>query len=617
MCGILGGCYFGGNEPENQMNWLSGASRLITHRGPDGSGQYQSENGRVWFLHRRLKIVDLTELSSQPMKSRDGSVVLVFNGEIYNYKRLRDELKSYGHNFTTSGDTEVLICAYVQWGCDFVKYLDGMYSIGIYDKKKSALLLFRDHFGEKPLYYTICNNYLFFCSEIRPLIKRPNFTPMLSQEAIEKYLCYGASYGKKTLIRGIYKIIPSSFLSIDLKTGNINEQLTKGRSFQKVEVDTSFSTFDNLLTNTVASRLKADVPTGVLLSGGLDSSIIVAKAAENQAKLKTFNVLFQSEKKSNQDNFNAKLISRHFKTEHYQLKVKELSVEDLHYLLTNFDEIINDPSILPTYSVYKEVMKNCKVVLGGDGADEMFGGYRRYLRANSIESFNNKIPNWIKSILAPIFQRFLKEGSKGRHFTLMSLANDLPQATFLPTLFPFAAINKLLPNYYPRSSYDLEINRPLGVSLLNLMMDFDKQYYLPDDILHKVDRCSMLNSIEARSPFLSKAIENFASNIPNKQKTDGISGKIYLKEYGKKILPKTYNFNEKNGFSPPFQEWFLPGSNLRKHAEYLLYSKSCKFDNSTVKTLFLKYDAGYNVTRKIMSLYFLEFWRKENEISWF
>ncbi|MDA9237934.1 asparagine synthase (glutamine-hydrolyzing) [Planktomarina sp.] len=617
MCGILGGCNFGGADQSHHLDWLTGASELLFHRGPDGSGRYCSKNGQVKFFHRRLKIQDLTDMSAQPMYSKDKTTILIFNGEIYNFVSLRNELSRYGHSFQTSGDTEVLMCAYLHWGCNFVKYVDGMFSIAIYDTKADSVYLFRDRFGEKPLYYSVLDNCLFFSSEIKPLLSQPGCRNMLSEDGVRIYLSHGSVYGGQTLVEGIKKVGPSCFMSIDLRSGSIKEQQIECGSLLQQKVEISHSVFDDLLSESVGLRLSADVPAGVLLSGGLDSSLIVAKAAEQQSKLATFNVRFENQKKSNVDSANARLIAKTFKTEHHELVIQSLSVDQLHSLLNDFDEVINDPSILPTYGIYNEVSNKCKVVLGGDGADELFGGYRRYYRARLIEQLNTIIPRPVKRVLASVVKKSIKEGVAGRHFALMSSAENLLSAVSLPTLFDTSSVERLLGATSFEVRKILWMNDTEKTSLLNQMMCFDKDNYLPNDILLKVDRCSMLNSIEARSPFLSPSIEIFAASLSDADRVDRIGGKVFLQDYGKKVLPKEYKFNSKNGFSPPFSEWFSKGEELRVHAEALLYSKACKFNNQCIGELFSKFDAGYDVSRKLLSLYFLEFWRKSNKIAWF
>ena len=526
-------------------------------------------------------------------------------------------LKELGYKFNTSGDTEVLLYSYLNWGCDFLEHVDGMYAVAVYDIEKNLLYLFRDRYGEKPIYYSLTNECLYFSSELKPLLQQPNFKKTLNEQSVSNYLAYGFVFGAKTLVDGICKVNNSSFVKLDLSSGTLQEfeYSTQSKHFCKKEYEKV--NFDQLFSDVVESRLSADVPAGVLLSGGLDSSLVAVKAAQIQPNIQTFNIRFKDNVMSNDDANNAVIISKAIKSNHHEIIIDDMDVEQVNTILESFDEVINDPSIIPTYSIYKEVAKHCKVVLGGDGADEFFGGYRRYYKAAIIGGINNSVPNFLKVVCNSFTKFCIPKGISGRHFALMSFAENFDRAVSLPTLFEINEIQKLINSKFILSGYNEISKKNNDDKFLDLMMHFDQQYYLPNDILLKVDRCSMMNSIEARSPFLSPEIESFAKKLSSTAKVKGGYGKLFLREYGKSVLPKSYQFNAKNGFSPPFSKWFSVGNEMRQHAEKTLLSTSCRFDNQFVKELFNKLDGGYNLSRKLMALYFLEIWRSKNNISWF
>jgi asparagine synthase (glutamine-hydrolysing) len=615
VCGIFGALAISGVFSGQDRDSLKDLSNRLFHRGPDASGFYVSFDEKVIFFHRRLKIHDLSEGSAQPMSSANGGVTLIFNGEIYNFKAVRSDLQALGYEFKTSGDTEVVLAAYLNWGVEFIDQLDGMYSIAIYDQAKNEVLLYRDYFGEKPLYFTMTDNRFYFSSEMRPLMELQNGSSQIDERGLFEYLSRGYVSGKQTLIKNISKLEKNSLLKINIESSQIEKIGLACVSKSDHDGQERLKVFDQMFGESVRDKLASDVPVGVLLSGGLDSSLVVAKAAEFSDSINTYNISFPESSNSRDDCLNARAIAQHFGTNHSEIELDLFDIDFLQKIISDCDDLINDPSLIPTFMVYRSVAQECKVVLGGDGADEMFGGYRRYFNASKIQFANKLLPSMVKQYGSTILDYFTRPGMRGRHSILSALQKDLKSAINLPTLFSHEQIRSLVdidfsgPSEYSVSNTDF-------ATYLQIMCDFDINCYMPDNILIKVDRMSMLNSVEARSPFLTKSIFGLSQDVPVNQKVEKGAGKLFLREYAKLVLPATYNFNAKNGFSPPFDEWLCKGRGLRKYAEAILFDEHCKFDNSFVQSLFNDFDKGYKVSRQLLALLFLQFWMSRNNIRW-
>lgn len=615
MCGLFGVVSLSLNQSLTVTDVLNSVSEKLIHRGPDASGHYIAPDEKVIFFHRRLKIHDLSEESAQPMTSCDGSVTLVFNGEIYNFKVIRETLKDLGYTFKTSGDTEVLLAAYLHWGENFIDKLDGMYAVIIHDMNKNCVLVYRDFFGEKPLYYSEIGRCLYFCSELRPLLGLQTNGATLAKESVIEYLSRGYVSGSRTLIENIFMVEKNSFLKINLNDFKKHRKRI-GYHDNEVQFSDHISSFDRIFGESVRDKLASDVPVGVLLSGGLDSSLVVAKAAEFKSGLNTYNISFSGSNHSQADSLNAKAIAKHFGSVHSHIELDSYDMEFFISSVGECDDLINDPSLIPTFLVYKAVSRDCRVILGGDGADEMFGGYRRYFNADKIQFFNTILPAFQKKFGSNLVKSILPHGAKGRYFMLSMLQRDLKSAIDLPTLFEKDQIEGLLDIPF-HNKIQADDHGSASKSYLETMCDFDIENYLPDNILIKVDRMSMLNSVEARSPFLSKSIYNFSQGLQDHQKVASGKGKIFLHEYAKTILPPNYNFNAKNGFSPPFKDWLIQGGPLRAYAQELLFDDICGFDNSVLQKLFQRFDRGANISRHLLALIFLQIWVVGNKIKWF
>jgi asparagine synthase (glutamine-hydrolysing) len=553
MCGILG--YVSNSNQKLDVDKFSNNLLKIKHRGPDDSGLYQNDN--VLLGSVRLSIQDLSPNGHMPMLSSNGNLIVVFNGEIYNYKSIRNALIQKGYNFISNSDTEVVLNSYDCWGVACLNILEGMFALCIYDKVNSTLFLARDRAGEKPLYYDKNNNYFAFASELKSLLNyRDHY---INDAEFINYLKYGYTSPSFSIVDGINKLRPGCYIMYDCKKNILVEErywnLPKANSIMSSDVDSLVSELDNLLSGSVKKTLIADVPTGVLLSGGLDSSLITAYAAEHTSgRLKTFNITFDGHKKYDESSY-AKTVANFFNTEHIMLSGNEINYDLLDYVFNFFDEPIADSSILPTFIVSELTRNHVKVALGGDGGDELFAGYTTYQRALAIEKYNRYVPDLFLRAL-DFSSDILPVGFHGKNL-INQFASSGYSSFFLPKYFN----NKLLPcllnpsKTLPSTVLDRTFEKKVIDPILEFTQ-FDFENYLVDDILAKVDRASMANSLEIRAPWLDRSIIEFAfSRVQSSFKADYKSLKILPKKLASKKLPQNLDINRKQGFSIPIHNW--------------------------------------------------------------
>ena len=504
MCGIVGRCSF--NSIINQETLIAQRDAL-RHRGPDDKGIWCSNDSRVGLAHRRLSIIDTSSSGHQPMQNDTGEYCITFNGEIYNFKDLRKELKSRGHSFKSNSDTEVILASYIEWGESCLERFNGMFAFGIYDNKKRKLFIARDRAGEKPLFYIIKNKEIIFASTLKALFADDSIDRHLDHESFQCYLAYGYVPGNMCIIEGINKLPPAHALTFDIDTGfskiweywNLPEPPNSNdRNF--IDESILMDELENLLEESVAKQLVADVPVGILLSGGLDSSIITAMAARSKNSFKTFTISFPGYKEYDETE-HARLIARHFGTEHIELEATSSLINLLPKLARQFDEPIVDSSMIPTYLVSKLVRKHCTVALGGDGGDELFGGYKHYSRLLWLQRRMKYFPKIIRSFIGRSAESILPYGFKGRYW-LQALDTDFKtELPFISKFFSQKEMNELLhPSSKGIKGINNDINnlwskrKPLTTSLLQRATRFDFKNYLAEDVLVKLDRASMLNS---------------------------------------------------------------------------------------------------------------------------
>lgn len=619
MCGIIG---IASNQKIINKDSLVSSRDLMSHRGPDDSGVWWSKDSQVGFAHRRLSIIDLTEGGHQPMISSKNDLAIIFNGEIYNFIELKEILGDKGFKFSSNSDTEVILAAYKYWGNECVDHFTGMFSFAIYDSKERCIFLARDRMGEKPLYFVKNKDKFLFSSEIRPLIQMTEASNSINKESMNFYLSMGFVPNKMTLVDGILKLPPAHFMKFDLNQMDYKIwkywEPPEYDSFESNDDEFESNLTDELeriLDNAVRKQLRSDVPIGVLLSGGVDSSLITALASRHSNQLKTFTIGFQGSPKYD-ESFHAKLIADHFRTEHFHLDAQDTEPNLLFDLMNNFDDPIIDSSILPTYLVSNLVSKYCKVVLGGDGGDELFGGYKHYGRLSALSNRIKIVPTYFLKAISNYGDRNLPIGFRGRNW-IRSLNNDfesnVPQvATFFDPLHRRRLIGNDLFSSIPEEYYKSVI--PHKGDLIGKATRMDLSHFLPEDILVKVDRVSMLNSLEVRAPFLDHHVVDFAfSKVPSKLKTNGTDKKILLKNLTDNLLPDSFDRDRKQGFEIPINNW------LRRKEWKELFSEiifgSPIYDKDYVNKMFLSIEQGKNNGERLFGLAIFESWRTNNKLT--
>ncbi len=569
MCGIFG---IISKEVDKQL--LISMGQTLSHRGPDAEGYYIERAGSkiIGLGHKRLSIIDLSPSANQPMK--DGDVVIVFNGEIYNFPDLKKILLEKGYKFFSKSDTEVIIKSYMEWGIDFISKLNGMFAIGLLDKKKKTLYLIRDRIGIKPLYYYYKHGDFAFASELKAFYKIENFDKDIDLISLNDYFSLGYIPYPKTIFKNSYKLNPGSYLKYDLKSGELKKEryweidCLNGRKLNNIGEIKEKLMF--LIEDSVRKRMISDVPLGAFLSGGIDSSIIVANMAKLSNKpVKTFTIGFEGEEDEREY---ARLTSKKYGTEHTE---EILSFESIVNLIPNLiyqmDEPFFDHSIFPTYLVSKLARQEVIVALSGDGGDENFGGYvRPYMFSKYFEKYL-LIPEFIRNIVEKkIVLPFINclsfiSPHKRKLFKIIEILSSKGDEQIISHMFLMTGKMKgLLYSDFFKSELEkkyspsifsgtLELNK--GLSLPQWNMCHDLKNYMVNDILTKVDRMSMLNSLEVRVPFLDHRVVEFALRIPSNYKLRGKITKWILKETFKEDIPKRLINLSKKGFGIPLKKW--------------------------------------------------------------
>ena len=644
MCGICGEIDF--YNKNVRVDSVRKMCDVLTHRGPDDEGIVLIKGNRsfevkdssefppvekgfeVGLGHRRLSIIDLSEAGHQPMCNEDGRTWIVFNGEIYNFQEIREQLEKKGHLFKSKSDTEVILHAYEEWGVECLNHFRGMYAFAIWDSKQRQLFIARDRLGKKPLVYFHQNGHFAFGSEIKALLQIPGIGKKVNGNAIHDYLTYQYVPAPDTIFEGIKKLPPAHYLIYD-REGNV-----KVERYWKLHFSPCGQTEMDLreishriraeLEESVKVRLISDVPLGAFLSGGVDSSLIVGIMAKLSGRpVKTFSIGFE-EKEFDELSY-AQLVSNHFSTEHHEFIVKPDAIEILPKLVWNYNEPFADSSAIPTYYVAKMTKAYVKVVLTGDAGDENFAGYPRYLRSRWVASFT-KIPDKLRKNLLP---RFLRGFStlRWREKTLNRLSD------FMESLSSDQAMNyaeqikifnaKEKEDIYTEDfrekvekfdSWDFVLKKfeeSEAEDLLEQLLYVDINSYLPEDLLVKIDIATMANSLEARVPFLDHKFMELVAGIPPCLKLKGTVTKYILKETFQEFLPEAIFKRKKMGFGVPVSRWFR--NELKDYVyEILLDPRTLNrgyFRREGIERLLNDHIAArYDHSSQIWALLFLEIW---------
>lgn len=610
MCGILG--LIARSELHCNNETFRDALLRSSHRGPDFSSIKRKEN--LMFGHNRLSILDLSEHSNQPYEYLE-RYTMVFNGEIYNYLEIREKLiVQYGIKFKTSGDVEVLIASFHQFGLDCFKMFEGMFAVGIYDSYKGICTFARDRSGEKPLFYFRTNEIFLFGSELKSI------TPLMDRARVNnRNLAYLLSYGYSdpvgTILEDVHQLAPGGILELDLKTHKLIE--SNYFDIRKLKFQPGFSELEltdrleYLLLDSVKKQLRSDVPTGIFLSGGLDSSLVAAAAAKSVSTVRTYSVVFPSDEEFDESRY-SKLVADYFGTDHHVIELDAIGFELLPKLAWQFDNPIFDSSMIPTFMLTKAVRQFCTVALGGDGADELFGGYKWYSNLARREEKLRKIPLLAGKIAGAISHSLFPE-NHSINFWSSVIERSETGLPVKPNFFTPSEINRLVPGLISRNEDNPVLARKEGAGLFagadiaSRFTQFDFSNYMPGDILTKIDRCSMFNSLEVRAPFLSKDLIDFAyTDVPSHLKATPKKRKILLRNLAKKWLPKRFDTARKKGFSVPINKWIIEGqwSNLAK--EVLLDNGQTNFNKVEIQKLFSNSNSG----SKVFGVLMLELWSK-------
>lgn len=622
MCGIVGAA---GTRSLVDGEWLLAARDTMVHRGPDGCGVWTSRDSRVQLGHRRLSILDLSTAAAQPMIYASGALVIVFNGEVYNFQELRVELAAEGREFVTRSDTEVVLAAYATWGTGCVQRLNGAFSFAIYDEQRRIVFLARDRAGEKPLYLRASAGTLQFASEMKALLADGSAQPRLDREALDSYLAMGFVPGERTMLVGIKRLPPAHAMTFDLDSGAarswkywVPPDHAPSGAAEPDDIDCLGCELETLLGDAVRRQLVADVPVGILLSGGLDSSLVTALATKQDIQPNTFTVRFPGKGRLDETD-HARLIASAFRTKHHELEADEATVDLLPLLARQFDDPIVDSSMVPTFLVSSLVRKHCTVALGGDGADELFGGYRHYSRLLQLDRIAAVTPLWLRKAIGSWAGVTMPVGAKGRNW-LQALAVDVDdEVPLIASYFDPRGRAAMLRGSREAigAAERLRAQRaPRTGTLLQRAMMTDFQNYLPEDILAKVDRASMRNSLEVRAPFLDYRVIEFAfGRVPVEFKVSRQGRKLLLGRLASRILPPTFAQNRKQGFSVPLGDWLREGP-WRRFFEGVLFDESqMMFCKKEIRNLFAGLDRGRANSERLFALVMFELWRREYMVS--
>jgi asparagine synthase (glutamine-hydrolysing) len=622
MCGIAGFVEsshttspFG---PDQSRALVHRMCDVIRHRGPDDEGVWVDEG--VALGMRRLSIIDLST-GHQPIHNENQTVWIVFNGEIYNFRELRLELEGAGHRFYTATDTEVIVHAYEQWGKGAITRLRGMFGLAIWDTRSRTLLVARDRIGIKPMYYATTNGRLYFGSELKSLLEAPDVPRDLDAAALDHYLSFLYTPRDGSIFKSVRKLPPGHLMTWTGGRLAIEQywQMPATETFTGSEEEAVHG-LRAVLSDAVRSHMISDVPLGAFLSGGVDSSLVVGLMSElSSARVKTFSIGFDEPAFDELEH--ARRVADHFGTDHHEFVVKPDGVGILDKLISHFDEPFADSSAIPTWYVSEMARRHVTVVLSGDGGDELFGGYDRYLPHPHVAAFDRYSPRALRRVAALAADR-LPHGARGKNFLRHVGRND--QGRYLDAIRFFGADEKpaLLtpelrraidgPDAETRLARHFERLAPLPWP--SQMMRFDAETYLPEDILTKVDRMSMAHSIESRVPLLDNDVIAFAASLPAAMKIKNGRRKHVLKEVAATLLPRDILDRKKQGFGVPLGTWFR--GHLRElFADTLLSPTALQrgyFQPAFVNRIVAEHLAGTrDHTLRLWQLLVFERWNRE------
>ena len=623
MCGICGKLYFNNNQ-KIDPSLIEKMSSFMSHRGPDDKGIYAS--GKIGLGHRRLSIIDL-QTGKQPLSNERDNIWVVFNGEIYNYRELRKELLEKGHTFKTNTDTEVIVHLYEDLGEGFVSRLHGMFAIALWDATTETLILARDRVGIKPLYYYLTNNSLTFGSEIKAILADSSVPRKVNHNGIHLLLTYHYAPGEETLLQGIRKLLPGHYLIVK-----------KGKCINKEYWDLSFSKTRGHLTlretelelievirKSVREHMISDVPVGVLLSGGVDSTALLSFAVEETDKpVSTFTIGFESEQFADERKY-AAIAAKKFGTRHYDMTINASEfAEFLPQYVWHMEEPICEPPAVALYYVSKLAKDHVKVLISGEGGDEAFAGYSNYRNLVWLERIK-KLSGPLRPIIGKAIsaltgleslKRFNKYGD------LMGM--DFKDYYYSRTSSPLAFMNKNADGVYTSEFNDtistskthkfreLLLQNVIDQGLLDKMLYMDTKTWLPDDLLLKADKITMANSIELRVPLLDHAVLEYAASLPDDFKLRRFTTKYILKKAFEGRVPHEILYRKKTGFPVPYELWMSNG--LSEHIRNILLDEKTLsrgyFQPAAISQMLDANDYRPAYSKEIFLMVALELWHR-------
>ncbi len=623
MCGIAG-VISGDGAPLDEERLLA-MGESLRHRGPDSGGSWSE--GPCHFIHRRLQVLDLNERANQPAVSADGRFVICFNGEVYNFRLLRAELEDLGHAFRTQADTEVILQAWQQWGEACLPRLRGMFAFAMWDRHEKTLTLCRDRIGKKPLFWSQGPYGLAFASELKAMACLPGFDDRLCDQALGQFLLHGYVNAPRTIYAGSRKLEPGHLLRWD--GTEVQDEAWHQPSFlpkSTLSEEEAIEELERILIEATELRMISDVPLGVFLSGGVDSSLIVALMARSTSQVKTFTMGFEQADYNELEH--ARVIADRFGTEHVEQVVKPDAAALLPKLVHHFDEPFADVSAIPTFLLSEMTRESVTVALNGDGGDELFAGYKRY-EGMWLADLYGRVPRFLRAGVAAPLLGLLPENTKMnslvRNLKWLNRSSLLPlEQRYLQT-FGFFAGEHFEPILgesgrerlsRPDSLYGESLARE-DLHLVDRLMAGDLQAYLPGDIIVKTERMSMAVSLEARSPLLDQELVDFSTHLPIGDKFRRGRLKRLLKQVALKHVPASLVHRRKQGFGVPVGSWFRGELRefLRDHLSQSRLASAGLLDQARIDALIEQHQSGRrNHQGRLWALLMLELWCRQ--FSW-
>lgn len=621
MCGICGKVSWNGPVDPSLVHQMMDK---MVHRGPDDEGTHIEQG--VVLGHRRLSIIDLNT-GKQPISNEDDTVWIVFNGEIYNFRQLREELLQAGHRFKTQTDTEVIVHLYEQYGEHCLNKLNGMFAFAIWDVRKKKLFLARDRVGIKPLYYSVNEKSVIFASEIKALLADPSVTREVDLQTIDKFLTFFYTPGPETMFRSIRKLPPGHYLICEDGKFQLNQywDLAFTGETRKWSLNDTTEELVDLLRETVRSHMISDVPVGVLLSGGVDSTGLLSFCVEEaNTKVKTFTIGFEGEQFADERIY-ARLAAQRYGTEHYEMTI---SAEDFRHFMPIYvrqmEELVCEPPAIALYYITRLASEHVKVLISGEGGDEAFAGYQKYRNLVWFERFKQLGWPWARS--AELMLNGLSSTGISR-FTRYAALMQIPLEEYYYSCSagpqsPFVRLREEL--YAPGFRTQINPEHSLqyvhqcfstvrSESPLNKMLYVDTKTWLPDDLLVKADKMTMANSVELRVPLLDHKVLEFAARLPIEYKLKGFTTKYILKRALNGRVPKEVIKRKKAGFPVPLQSWI--SGELKDYSREILLDRKTQargyFRKGAVEKLLHEAEKEHKFGKEVFSLLVLELWCRE------